>query len=105
MSPQYKTAKLCLQMLQASEITTNQKLRLEIQLIQLLRLLLTEDVGCTVAGPCSEEAFDALLEEVAVIRKKRGHPDAINCVMERLGSMLAALSERADPALNSDGAF
>lgn len=101
MSPQYHVAKLCLQMLKGSEMPTRKKLRLEVQLIQLLRLLLSEDLACTVVGPCSKKAFDELLEEVTAIREKRGMPGDINSAMERLGGILLTLSERTGPVVSS----
>jgi hypothetical protein len=95
MSPQYLVAKQCLQLLKEINLSCTKKLRLEIQLIQLLRLLLQEDVTATEAGPCSKEAFDELYQSVcAMHRHHHASHDAITAITERLGGILAILSSR-----------
>lgn len=93
MSPQYEAVKQCLRLLKQSDIAAIKKLRLEIQLIQLLRLLLNEDLPETTSGCCSKDAFVGLLQEVSVLHDRGGKGDAVNNLMEHLGTIITALTD------------
>ena len=98
MSPQYQVAKQCLQLLRVSGIASPKKLRLEIQLVQLLRLLLHEDLTGSENGPLSTEAFQAVCTRLSLISHDYPAPHAVTSLTESLGGILTALSARSSAA-------
>ncbi|MBJ6751380.1 hypothetical protein [Geomonas anaerohicana] len=93
MSPQYQVIKQCMQLLKESNISAVKKLRLEIQFMQLLRVMLNQDLTEDVRGVCSKDAFDQLHLEVRALRHD-GRSENVNELMEHIGNILVALSER-----------
>lgn len=94
MSPQYLAARQCLDLLKQCPFSSLKKLRLEIQFVQLIRLLLQDDLTGSEIGPCSRESFDGVYRRMVLIRHRCSRRDAINSVMEQVGGILEALTSR-----------
>lgn len=89
MTPQYRIINQCLQLLNQSEIPDLYQLRVEIQLIQLKRLLLDEH---RPVWACSEETLHEVLCEFRKIRDGECAVDAVSDLIKRLGSIIAEFS-------------
>lgn len=85
MLPQYLMVNECLQLLKQSEIPSIKKLRIEIQLIQLKRLLLHEDHPDWC---CNLDTLSEVLCDLKKIRAREGEADAVSDVMKRLGGII-----------------
>jgi hypothetical protein len=91
MDYQYSIINQCLQLLKQSDMPTIKKLRVEIQLIQMKRLLLNEAIPKDPqGGGCGENEFEELLSQM---RRICGNyeGDALNTLMDRIGGMLTVL--------------
>ena len=99
MDNQYRIINQCLQLLKQSEMPTIKKLRVEIQLIQMKRLLLNDALPNEVkCGSCGEDVFEGLLSQMRGICNGSCDGEALTELMERIGGMLTILgSERAPP--------
>ena len=99
MDNQYRIINQCLQLLKQSEIPTIKKLRVEIQLIQMKRLLLNDSLPSEVkCGSCGEDVFEGLLSQMRGLCSDGCDGEALNVLMERIGCMLAVLgSDQAPP--------
>ena len=99
MDNQYRIINQCLQLLKQSEMPTIKKLRVEIQLIQMKRLLLNDALPNEVkCGSCGEDVFEGLLSQMRGICSGDCDGEALIELMERIGGMLTILgSERAPP--------
>ena len=99
MDNQYRIINQCLQLLKQSEMPTIKKLRVEIQLIQMKRLLLNDTLPSEVrSGPCGEDVFEGLLSQMRGICGGSCDGEALGSLMERIGGILAILgSEHASP--------
>lgn len=97
MDNQYRIINQCLQLLKQSEMPTIKKLRVEIQLIQMKRLLLNDALPHEVkCGSCGEEVFEGLLNQMRGICGGGYDGEALSELMERIGGMLSILgSEQA----------
>ena len=97
MDNQYRIINQCLQLLKQSEMPTIKKLRVEIQLIQMKRLLLNDSLPNEVkCGSCGEDVFEGLLNQMKGICGNGCDGDALTQLMERIGGMLTILgSEHA----------
>jgi len=85
MIPQYRIVNECLPLLKQAEIPSIKKLRIEIQLIQLKRLLLHE------GGPdwyCDEDTLSDVLCDLRKIRDGEGAVDAVSHLTKRLGGII-----------------
>lgn len=93
MDPSYIILNECLQILGQSEVTHIKKLRIEIQLIQLKRLLLKDDLPKDVISQkCGTNALSNLRSEMKNISSTKGGGDGVHNVMESLNSIIAAIS-------------
>ncbi|GFO61444.1 hypothetical protein GMST_37690 [Geomonas silvestris] len=99
MDNQYRIINQCLQLLKQSEMPTIKKLRVEIQLIQMKRLLLNDALPSEVrSGSCGEEVFEGLLHQMKGICCGGYDGEALSELMERISGMLSILgSEQASP--------
>jgi hypothetical protein len=99
MDNQYRIINQCLQLLKQSEMPTIKKLRVEIQLIQMKRLLLNDSLPADVKiGPCGEDVFEGLLTQMRGICGGGCDCEALGALMDRIGGMLNVLgSEQASP--------
>jgi hypothetical protein len=92
MDQQYSIINQCLQLLKQSDLPTIKKLRVEIQLIQMKRLLLNDaminEIKC---GSCGEEMFEGLLSQMRGICSGSCEGDALTDLMDRIGGMLSVL--------------
>lgn len=92
MDQQYSIINQCLQLLKQSDMPTIKKLRVEIQLIQMKRLLLNDALtNDVVRGSCGEDVFEGLLSQMRRICGEGHHGDALTDLMERIGGMLTVL--------------
>jgi len=85
MIPQYRIVNECLPLLKQAEIPSIKKLRIEIQLIQLKRLLLHE------SGPdwsCDQETLSEVLSDLRKIRDGECGVDAVSDLTKRLGGII-----------------
>jgi hypothetical protein len=99
MDNQYRIINQCLQLLKQSEMPTIKKLRVEIQLIQMKRLLLNDALPAEVkCGSCGEDVFEGLLSQMRGICAGSNDGDALADLMKRIGGMLAVLgSDHSTP--------
>ena len=92
MDYQYSIINQCLQLLKQSDMPTIKKLRVEIQLIQMKRLLLNEAMPkATDNGPCGEGEFEGLLSQMRRICGGNCEGEALTSLMDRIGGMLLVL--------------
>jgi hypothetical protein len=99
MDNQYRIINQCLQLLKQSDMPTIKKLRVEIQLIQMKRLLLNDALPNEVkCGSCGEDVFEGLLSQMRGICVGSSDTEELGELMERIGGMLAILgSDHAVP--------
>ena len=92
MDHQYSIINQCLQMLKQSDMPTIKKLRVEIQLIQMKRLLLNDNLSEEMMkGSCGEDVFEGLLCQMRRICGGGCEGEALTDLMERIGGMLTVL--------------
>lgn len=92
MDHQYSIINQCLQLLKQSDMPTIKKLRVEIQLIQMKRLLLNDNLSNEmVRGSCDEDVFEGLLNQMRRICGGGYEVEALADLMERIGGMLTVL--------------
>lgn len=92
MDHQYSIVNQCLQLLKQSDMPTIKKLRVEIQLIQMKRLLLNDNVPSEVlCGSCGEDVFEGLLFQMRGICGGNCEGEAVADLMNSIGGMLTAL--------------
>jgi len=92
MDHQYSIINQCLQLLKQSDMPTIKKLRVEIQLIQMKRLLLNDAISSEVmCGSCGEDVFEGLLCQMRGICGGNCEGDALSDLMSRIGGMLTDL--------------
>lgn len=96
MDNQYRIINQCLQLLKQSDMQTIKKLRVEIHLIQMKRLLLNDAVPKEVrCGPCGEDVFEGLLSQMRRICggncEGEGEGEALSELMDSIGGMLTIL--------------
>jgi len=92
MDNQYRIINQCLQLLKQSEMPTIKKLRVEIQLIQMKRLLLNDALPNEVkCGSCGEDVFEGLLSQMRGVCSGGCDGEGLTLLMERIGAMLAIL--------------
>ncbi|WP_324081949.1 hypothetical protein [Geomonas sp.] len=92
MDYQYSIINQCLQLLKQSDMPTIKKLRVEIQLIQMKRLLLNEVVPKDAEGTlCGEDQFEGLLSQMRRICGGNCEGEALASLMDRIGGMLLVL--------------
>jgi len=92
MDNQYRIINQCLQLLKQSDMPTIKKLRVEIQLIQMKRLLLNDAVPKEVrCGPCGTEVFEGLLSQMRKICGGNCEGEALSELMDSIGGMLTIL--------------
>jgi len=99
MDKQYHIINQCLALLKQSGMPTIKKLRVEIQLIQMKRLLLNDALPTEVrCGSCGEEVFEGLLNQMHGVCCGSCDGDALSQLMDRIGDMLTILgSEHPSP--------
>jgi hypothetical protein len=98
MDNQYRIINQCLQLLKQSDVPTIKKLRVEIQLIQMKRLLLNDALPNEVkCGSCGEEVFEGLLSQMRGICGGAGDGEALSDLMERIRGMLTILGAEQPP--------
>ena len=99
MDHQYSIINQCLQLLKQSDMPTIKRLRVEIQLIQMKRLLLNEAISKDImAGPCGKEVFEGLLGQMRGICGGNYEGDHLPELMNRIGGMLTILG--GEPTLH-----
>jgi hypothetical protein len=92
MDHQYGIINQCLQLLKQSDMPTIKRLRVEIQLIQMKRLLLNEAISNDVkCGPCGKDVFEGLLSQMRHICGGSCEGEVLHDLMERIGGMLTVL--------------
>lgn len=91
MDYQYSIVNQCLQLLKQSNLPTIKKLRVEIQLIQMKRLLLEEDSKASVPACCGDIYFEGLLSQMGQICGGDYDGETLTDVMERMSGMLTSL--------------
>jgi len=92
MDHQYSIINQCLQLLKQSDMPTIKKLRVEIQLIQMKRLLLNDNLTNEIMrGSCGEDVFEGLLSQMRRICGGGCEGEALTDLMERIGGMLSVL--------------
>lgn len=92
MDYQYSIINQCLQLLKQSDMPTIKKLRVEIQLIQMKRLLLNEAIPKEAEnGTCGEDEFEGLLTQMRRICGGNYEGEALSSLMDRIGGMLLVL--------------
>jgi hypothetical protein len=95
MDNQYRIINQCLQLLKQSDMPTIKKLRVEIQLIQMKRLLLNDALPREVkCGSCGEDVFEGLLGQMRGICSSNCDAEALSELMERIGGMLTILGSQ-----------
>jgi hypothetical protein len=98
MDNQYRIINQCLQLLKQSEIPTIKKLRVEIQLIQMKRLLLNDALPNEVkCGSCGEDVFEGLLNQMRTICGGNCDGEVLSDLMGRIGGMLTILGSEQSP--------
>ena len=92
---QYSVINQCLQLLKQSDMPTIKRLRVEIQLIQMKRLLLNEAIAKEVmVGPCGTEVFDGLLGQMrGICSGDEYENEGLTDLMSRIGGMLTVLRD------------
>lgn len=92
MDQQYSVINQCLQLLKRCDLPTIKKLRVEIQLIQLKRLLLNEAISSEILlSSGGEEMFQGLLYQMQTINSGSAKADALAELMNQLSGMLTLL--------------
>jgi hypothetical protein len=92
MDHQYSIINQCLQLLKQSDLPTIKKLRVEIQLIQMKRLLLNDTLAKELRfASCGDDVFEGLLSQMQRISRGSSEGDAVGDLMERLSGMLNVL--------------
>lgn len=92
MDRQYSIINQCLQLLKQSDMPTIKKLRVEIQLIQMKRLLLNDNIITdAVRDSGGEDVFEGLLAQMRRICGGGYEGEALSELMERIGGMLHVL--------------
>ena len=92
MDQQYGIINQCLQLLKQSDMPTIKRLRVEIQLIQMKRLLLNEAISQDImSGPCGKDVFEGLLGQMRRICGGSCEGELLRDLMERIGGMLNVL--------------
>ncbi|MBJ6723978.1 hypothetical protein [Geomesophilobacter sediminis] len=95
MDQQYNIINQCLHLLKHSDMPTIKKLRVEIQLIQMKRLLLNESIPMDVRrGSCSTEVFEGLLTQMRGVCHGPSSNEGLAELMNRIGGMLSMLGGR-----------
>lgn len=84
MTSQYFIVNECLALLKQADMPSIKKLRIEIQLIQMKRLLLRDDFP---AESC-EETLREVLIDIRKIRKGEHNSDTFSSLMGRMGLIL-----------------
>jgi len=92
MDNQYRIVNQCLQLLKQSDLPTIKKLRVEIQLIQMKRLLLNDGISKEVRnGSCGDDVFVGLLCEMQKICDGNADGEVLAELMDRMAGMLSVL--------------
>lgn len=92
MDHQYIIINKCLQLLKQSDMATMNKLRVELQLIQMKRILLNHNVPHELKyASCGEEVFEGLFSDMRRICEGSCTEVAIIDLMGRIGTMLTRL--------------
>jgi hypothetical protein len=92
MDLQYSIINQCLQLLKQSDLPTIKKLRVEIQLIQMKRLLLNDAIPTEIqSGSCSMEACEQLLRQMRAICVGSCDQSALSELMDQIGGLLIVL--------------
>jgi hypothetical protein len=81
----------CLQLLKLSDIPTIKKLRVEIQLIQMKRLLVNDSISNDPKREYGEDVFEVLLCQMRRISEGSCEGNDLVDLMNRIGGMLAVL--------------
>ena len=99
MDHQYSIINQCLQLLKQSNLPTIKRLRVEIQLIQMKRLLLNDAISPEVKfGPCGSEVFVGLLGQMRSICGGGGcEGENLGDLMNSIGGMLTVLGGTPHP--------
>lgn len=84
MTAQYSLVNQCLALLKQADMQPIKKLRIEIQLIQMKRLLLNEDA---LVESCEDTLLE-VLSDIGRIRKGEHDQDIVGSLMGRLGHLL-----------------
>lgn len=97
MTEQYSIVMNCLFVLKKSNLQPESKLRLQIQLIHLLRLLSEADLGDVNTRPvcCTNSAFRMIIELAEQTTQSKFAPSLVNELMQLLGNIIAALSVKS----------
>jgi len=92
MDQQYGVINQCLQLLKRSDLPTIKKLRVEIQLIQLKRLLLNDAISSEIMlSSCGNDMFEGLLCQMRTISSGSAKADALSELMNQISGMLTLL--------------
>jgi hypothetical protein len=92
MDQQYSVINQCLQLLKRCDLPTIKKLRVEIQLIQLKRLLLNDTISSEILlSSGGDEMFQGLLCQMRTISSGNDKADALSELMNQLSGMLTLL--------------
>lgn len=92
MDHHYSIINQCLQLLKQSDMPTIKKLRVEIQLIQMKRLLLNDSIVKEIRnGSGGDDLFEGLLSQMQRICRGSSEGEAVTDLMDRIRGMLTVL--------------
>ena len=93
MDYKYSILNQCLQVLKQSDMPTIKKLRVELLLIQIKRILLNDDLSNkNKSGCCGEGMFEGLLNQMRGICGGNYEGSCLSELMDRMGGMLSTLT-------------
>lgn len=92
---EYKRVNQCIELLKETHLPTIKKLRVEIQLIQMKRLLLADEVPTeSRCGSCGQPLFDGLMDQMGKICGGNFDGETLTEQVERLSWLLTAVGNR-----------
>jgi hypothetical protein len=95
----YTVINQCLQLLTRSNLPAIMKLRVELQLLQIKKLLLNDALlNEVMCGSCGEDLFEGLLNKMRMISLGNGKTDALADLMDTVGGILSLLGSNSAAA-------
>ena len=92
MDRQYCAINECLRLVRESHLPTCKRLRAEIRLIQIKRLLLNDSISHSIRSDAfSEGVFEDLLSSIRTTCSRDGDHDDLTGLIDDVGTMLATL--------------
>lgn len=91
MEHQFGIINQCLQLLKQSDVPAIKKLRAEIQLIQVKRLLLKDGLSEELKSSSGKDMFEGLLAQMRAMCGSNCDHEALTGVMNSIGGVITAL--------------